>query len=478
MSQALHILRKDIRRLRWDISAVLALAGLYTWMACRDVATASAGSTALVLLGWIYLAVRVVLEEPLPGDRQFWVTRPYGWKSLLGAKALFALAFLNLPLLISDCMILWWHGFPPLTQVSGLLWKQAMFVAFTLPLPLSVAAISRNLVQAIGFFFAFAIASFLPQRSMLHGEWNWGGDWMQETLSNFLNLAAAALILRWQYQRRATSASRAVYVASLGLVTLNGLILRACGGFAFPHLSGPPPEYSSVRLVFDQSSYRKHHITEAGAWAGAAPVLLPIHITGLREDLNFHQDGIRATIESPDGRIWKSGWVNTPSLFPLHGPWIWVYVDYGMAQAPTPVRLRLSVALTLLRGDHTVVVESNPRRFDVPNIGHCFVRRTPSGAVGNYLDCVSARRRPGRVLVYNLAPSRDIYPYYASSPQYSPFPANEICPVFRLFWDGTGQTIDPIGTKLKFVTERPVAHLIRELDIPRIRLSDYTVPQH
>jgi hypothetical protein len=54
----------------------------------------------------------------------------------------------------------------------------------------------------------------------------------------------------------------------------------------------------------------------------------------------------------------------------------------------------------------------------------------------------------------------------------------EICPVFRLFWQGTGQTIDPIGTKLNFVTERPVAHLIRELDIPQIRLSDYTVPQH
>jgi len=32
-----------------------------------------------------------VLEEPFVGDRQFRITRPYAWQSLLGAKALFLL---------------------------------------------------------------------------------------------------------------------------------------------------------------------------------------------------------------------------------------------------------------------------------------------------------------------------------------------------------------------------------------------------
>ena len=36
------------------------------------------------------------------GDRQFWITRPYRWQSLLGAKVRFVLVFLNLPMTVAD----------------------------------------------------------------------------------------------------------------------------------------------------------------------------------------------------------------------------------------------------------------------------------------------------------------------------------------------------------------------------------------
>src|SRR5256885_7885270 len=49
----------------------------------------------LLPLAWWTLIARVIHDEVLPGDNQFWITRPYSWKSLLGAKALFILAFIR-----------------------------------------------------------------------------------------------------------------------------------------------------------------------------------------------------------------------------------------------------------------------------------------------------------------------------------------------------------------------------------------------
>src|ERR1043166_191352 len=99
MRQALHIFRKDIRCLWWEILVVEALAIGYTFVKSEshDILYVN----GLLPLAWIYLVVRVILQEPLPGDRQFWITRPYAWRSLLGAKALFVIAVINLPRLIS-----------------------------------------------------------------------------------------------------------------------------------------------------------------------------------------------------------------------------------------------------------------------------------------------------------------------------------------------------------------------------------------
>ena len=62
-------------------------------------------------IGWFLLIVRVVHEEVLASDRQFWVTRPYEWKKLLAAKVLFLVVFVNLPLFIVQMVLLSKAGF-------------------------------------------------------------------------------------------------------------------------------------------------------------------------------------------------------------------------------------------------------------------------------------------------------------------------------------------------------------------------------
>ncbi len=52
----------------------------------------------LLPMAWWFLVSLAVYGEPLPGNRQFWITRPYRWTSLLGAKLLFIVAFVSFPL--------------------------------------------------------------------------------------------------------------------------------------------------------------------------------------------------------------------------------------------------------------------------------------------------------------------------------------------------------------------------------------------
>ena len=103
---------------------------------------------ALPLACW-NLIIAVIHEEKLPGDRQYWLTRPYSWKDLLAAKALFVAAFINLPLFV-------WHvgafaavGVPLGEHLPALLWRQLFFSAFYILPVAALAAITRSLGQLI-----------------------------------------------------------------------------------------------------------------------------------------------------------------------------------------------------------------------------------------------------------------------------------------------------------------------------------------
>src|SRR6266849_8891618 len=133
MNQALHIFSKDVRRLWLPLSIALAVQVLFTFFEMqphRDPLLATGRFSAetlvdfLLPLAWWYVITALVHEEPLAGDRQFWITRPYRWRSLLAAKVLFILAFVNLPLLIADRFILPAQGFSGAGHWKGLLWRQ------------------------------------------------------------------------------------------------------------------------------------------------------------------------------------------------------------------------------------------------------------------------------------------------------------------------------------------------------------------
>src|SRR5258708_33452435 len=121
MAQVLHIFRKDVRHL-WPLTlVVLLLMAAHAFFDVRSLPYSPDTYldvpvfyilTLPLPLGIAFLIARLIFQEALPGDRQFWLTRPYHWPQLLAAKVLFVVLFLNVGLFLSDCYILAAQGFP------------------------------------------------------------------------------------------------------------------------------------------------------------------------------------------------------------------------------------------------------------------------------------------------------------------------------------------------------------------------------
>jgi len=142
MKQVLDIFRKDVRRHWLEIIVSLLLLSSFAWkMPMLWTQVPRYGETPLArwlfaLLGlslcfsWWFLIVRVIQGESLVGDRQFWLTRPYQRRWLMAAKALFIIAFVNVPVLIFDVALLARVGFSPWHYLPGLLQGQLLLTAF------------------------------------------------------------------------------------------------------------------------------------------------------------------------------------------------------------------------------------------------------------------------------------------------------------------------------------------------------------
>src|ERR1039457_3108986 len=105
MPQAQWIFRKDFLRLWGVLGVAVPLQVLARW---ADSSPAAAGVQLLTgsfqaLAQW-FLVVSLIHEEAVPGDRQYWLTRPIAWKDLLLAKLMFVLLFIPLPCFLTDAV--------------------------------------------------------------------------------------------------------------------------------------------------------------------------------------------------------------------------------------------------------------------------------------------------------------------------------------------------------------------------------------
>jgi hypothetical protein len=490
MRQTWHIFLKDARRLRYDIIVTLIITAAFAWCTAHRcpifenrVDVAAQWLTLLLPIAWWYLVARAIYGESPAGDRQFWVTRPYRWTSLLAAKFLFIAVFITMPFLLSDCAILALQGFHPSDYLAGLAWHPlVMSVVILLPVA-ALASITESLAEVTLAVLAVMAVLILP--SVLFGiagraPWE-GSRGLISSSEAFLELLAIALtILILQYRSRRTGLSRILAGAYLGLGFIPFSLVppgaaRAVESWFFKSET----DTTSISLQFQPRGHPPAKVKKMDP-DNRVPVILPIAYSGVPSG-EVAIGGMEVKIILPNGQLSEP----QPMREAVDDKsWSWMFVEpalYGRVKN-TSLRLHVTLFLTLYGNPHTesmpveghFVIHSFAHRLGVsdsagphhvPGIGVCASHVFDTYTLAR---CFVPFRLPDRTLaqVDNGTPLMGQGEYGGT-----PYPASlGISPMDRVDWQFPVQTG---ATAIVFTTWQPLAHIRRELDIPNVRLADF-----
>lgn len=405
MKQAFHIFKKDLRALWIPIGTVLALHIVYCILRVREPNpqkylhdSGPAGTVAVMLvLGWFSVIAAAMHEEPLPGVRQFWLTRPYSLRSLVGAKLLLCLAVMNLPLLVSDVVLLSIHGLPVVGP--ALLVRQIESTSTFIAPAFVLGVISSTTAGFWTSLFAAIVAllsSSMAVQAILFGNTPVG---MGVEIGGGVGslLLAAVLFVWWQYSRRQTRAGRVVvFGVLLALPFLT--VLPWLGGASEERLPPAPAEYARLKFTYEPQRSARTNVRQPSAQFVRVDV--PVSVEGVPA-------GEDVQASSSSGEISAQG-----TIIPVRGALL-VRTDEGYWQElllePT-VFERLNSTPVSVKAEWTVLVRSGERLGSirpgtasfVPGIGQCRIVTPESAppAVG----CLVGPQRPawiGMQLVSN-----------------------------------------------------------------------------
>jgi hypothetical protein len=510
MNQSLNILRKDAEQMRQQLLMPLLTLALFTvlesksWTSGPPLLLSSAAATNVLALlfcmTWVVLIISLVQAERLVGFNQFWTTRPYEWSKLIAAKCYFLLAFLYLPLVLSQAVLLHQARLSVVLGVPALVHNLILFTAVLVLPVVCAAALTRSIGQAMLVLLVFlATLVCLASSSAL-----FQGLAPRGLLSLQIGLVAAVLWLALinQYRSRATRRSLRVLTAAPVMVLL--LQVTVPGTSLSVHDYALPSGSAPISVQFDNNPLRAFGISSFPVRESSDPLLyaarsaigdpaanllvhLPLLVSGIGPGTSFALDAHRLTLMGANGYTWRSPWlpesgmIAPPQLsepFPassdfsiprsvydrLAGVSVSVGIDFALMQLrdQPPIHSALSTAgeaipaLGFCALDETYSVVNCYSAFETPHlfaiqtfrkIGTCTdpnARVDPaSGAVGTVgADSVLPHVSPV-----------DVTPIQLSAPTRAGF----LCP----------------GLPIAFVEKRVQRRLQVQMPVATIRLSDY-----
>ena len=309
MNLVLHTFKKDTRHLWPAVAISLALLALLAradrWRADSIIGSSEGWLNLLLPVAWACLVALAVLEEPLSGDRHFWLTRPHCWTTLLCAKLLFALLFVHLPCLLADLYIVLAHGFSVFECLPQLLLKQLMLAA-TITLPsLAIAALA-------GSFAHFALLLFLVAAGAIFAT---GGpfrilpttdrpqDYLRGEFAAPLVALAAIAIVVLRYRRRRVALARTLAIATALLTgTLFGYVPES---FDYRLRAALHPAATPTLAI---EPHPQTGLTRNMASRGRATIVIPLAISGISPNALYHIGPVELTITAANGSRFR----NTP----------------------------------------------------------------------------------------------------------------------------------------------------------------------
>jgi len=382
MTQLLHILKKDVRHLRYEFGLYLLLLGWYAWLETRVwnfsthallIGVRSVLSPLLVTIFAIYLIVRLIHSEAIPGENQFWLTRPYSSWNLLGAKITLMFMGISLPMMVARLVVFRIQGFPFLPGIWHLLWSQLVMTG-VIVLPIAaLAALSSGAVQ----FVIFALI-LIPLGSIVYGDTAWlnrwpeNTHWMRSALSAFALFGIAVWVLQSQYRTRKTDFTRGfascalvVVIVAIGYVPWSiAYTMSAWLGFSrsmtetsFPHV-----------LLGKQTKSQASQPSDVVLWQ------IPVAIEGIPRGYTAELQPLLVTLQTG----WKTRWqwfdrdsTLTPAAEGTHRATGAVEHSYFEASKASRVTVRVRVDLMLFPPVSTRQIHLQNDFMSIPNGLQC-----------------------------------------------------------------------------------------------------------
>src|SRR5262249_9319927 len=139
--------------------------------------------------------------------REFWVTRPYSWRSLLGAKALFIAAFILTPLLIADIATLAADRFP--VPLLGLARFEFARLVILVPFVLLASVTNGTRQFLLALFLLFGVIYATAEFHMYRGL-----EDRPPLGIPFITIAFPLALVLWQYAVRRAWLVRGIAAAA------------------------------------------------------------------------------------------------------------------------------------------------------------------------------------------------------------------------------------------------------------------------
>jgi hypothetical protein len=483
MIQSLHILRKDIRHLWADLSVYAALLIAASVMIPMGWNGANASNPPLhIFIGllkilipiiWLVMIARLIHDESLVGDTQFWITRPYRWTPLLCAKLLFIVLCLALPFALTQWSMVLQAGLNPLHTIPKQL-LTLLQTALTVWLTFTVVASVTSTVQrmfmsmlAVVIFWGLALtilsASSGPRMAL---------PFASETFGIVIGGLMVAILL-YQYASRNTFRSRIALVATAFLfvalfsILVEGRMQGLINFFVRHHY--PISTDASLRLTFDPNGKPSKSPEVRNNTVGKmAIVLVPVSIQGLDPTAQLDDQSISFTIDAP-GYHYVSPW--RPAYTEEDNVILFVPRQVLDKIHGSNIRMHISEIAQRMLPDtpQTVTTASD---FSVPGDGRCHL---VEGLPGNNVTCRYPFRIAARTTIRAAVATGSCNSSGSTQPGIETLaarsPVNGPDPTFEIPLH-LGGAVCP-GTPITFTPYRPGENFRLELDIPTISLDQY-----
>jgi hypothetical protein len=475
MREAWHIFKKDARYLRFEIALVLAMLAIFTWIVRQgnpygmDVAGIIPGAWIILLfsIASTYMMARLIHAETIPGDRQFWITRPYRWKSLFAAKVLFIIAFVNVPIFMARFVIIAAAGFPVMANLPGLLWSQAvMFLISQLPV-ITLAALTSGIMS---FILTALVLMFVVSNAFFRGPsdaFSFPTQWIGSSILVVTMLAVAIPILLLQYRHRRTRFSRVLGIAGFVLlITLIRVISYTSELNAQTWISRQLSQTSSMGITVDAARLPPAHgLVPPDPQTKFVEIDIPLVANNVPEGQEVQFDAVDIWYETADGRqrhfdlagLGRGSPVT--SAEPVAQRELYMESTFFTAERDRPGVLHASVFATVFAGPQEKTIQLQYMPMNVLPGVQCYKSNF------DLVRCRSALRWPRQLLEVK-------YEHWTGTigplPSYSPFPGEmNLNPI-------DDRTVGPASSgPITILIREPIAHVRRDIEVRNFRLADF-----